>query len=1163
MTKLVQYIGDADEKTISSAELAAHGITSPDLVFAKGEGDDYFESVPDIVAMFLLSQGDFIAYDGSTILDIFENNASPEAEPEVLSVQIEGEDPMSGSVVLPAGGSGAQSALRKLGYDVGEAMPGNDDVRLQAVRTTLFSGDGREVLVANHEGVLTAVTLPVGTVLASTDEGMVALTYAELETLIETGGEGLSLGGLSDTDVTSQVDGYVLTYVEATNSYALRPIPTLPVHVTLSGGRIGVVSPEVNDDGYVDISANNTNLVFEIDATVTPLALMMPAPEFGSLIILKFMSDAPVNVAVHIDGDPDPAFSFTTTPNEYTFAFPVQEDDGTGNMVPTWNVSGIAGGSGGGSSLLPANPIVESPTVTLTAAMASTLNMSAVGGSLHVIIPPDLDAPDGTRWHFTNISSDPFGLHADEMSVSLFSIDGYRGIPQYGEAILWKQSPNQYLLFGDLVVIGPPVIEPPVEMDYYSLLEDLQVPFVWPLGGDTFEGYMDEIGFATGVFDGTYVDAAGTASTAMVFEQPGPYAWLPSVEITADSDRGRATGIDMNTWTAFTVAGWWRPGATVSDASDPIFQFRANSPTDANEIRFTVTANNGGSPSFSGFSVLIEEWDVGSDPAVDPADQTWGFNAFDALPQTAEEWLFWAVSFDVNGNDTVIQVWLNGVLQNGNTGGTPLQTTNLGSDCSVDVAIATSGVPDRFFGVILTPGTLSDATILSMYESAAVMPEGWEPPPEPMMFFRMSADSFERADAPTLGAPDDGIPVLYEYEGDGTWEVSDNSAVFTGGSAGRHTVFCDTAGFQKLVFVMGEGDVGTTSTIEVVVSDVYDDATLSGTYTIFNEAGEFWTDFDNGEPPVLMHTLAGFPGFVVGETVTLEWIFDGPYVAGYRISVGEIFSVELGTDEGVNFGGADYIGFSVNFVTGQLPKRVDFWEASQYAASLSVPKAFAGTSVHEIQGGMWTGPGGETTTYNGSWEWTDMGQYTGQVGSGYTSHYRAIEVTEGDLKYTRIHADVATPNQFVAACFRPEFERRNSDPISELARNGGLVLRGSASSFLALRFGNDAGTGSMTLHAVTDNGATETLLHTFGSPILDALNIIPPVAGWSVIRAFIGADDIFWLQVNGVTESIDLSAETLPTGTDLGVLYRQTTDGAVPPEDMGIGWYILFAHALV
>lgn len=904
MTKLVQYIGNADEKTISSAELASHGITSPDLVFSKSEEGDYFKSVPDIVAMFLLSQGDFEAFDGSTITDIFENNASPEAEPEVLSVQIGDDEPMSGSVVLPAGGSGAQHALRKLGYDTGEAMPGTDDVRIQAIRNTLFSGDGREVLVADDEGVLTALSLPEGTVLASTADGMVALSYAALEALIETGGAGFSVADLSDTDVTSKVDGYVITYVEATDNYVLRPIPTLPVHVTLSGGRIGskTIESEVVDgiagDSY-DISDDTTTLTFNFVLPGTTANLILPEPEFGTLMVLKFEASGPVTVTAYVTGETTALGEFEVEAGEYVFAFPRQVEDDE-DFVPSWNISGIgSGGAGGGSSLLPPNFIGD--TLDLEAGFASmTTTGVPFSDDIYVMIPLDLDAPIGTVWYFTNTTTNGMGIWpADEGSMLVDSVTGDRGVAQYGMVRLWKADVNNYILSGDLVPIDAP-------------------------------------------------------------------------------------------------------------------------------------------------------------PDPDP-----------------------------------------------------------------------------------------------------------DPPAEPMMFFRMSADSFDRVDAPTLGAPDDGIPVLYEYEGDGTWEVSDNSAVFTGGSAGKHAVFCDTAGFGTLTFVVGEGDVGTTSELRIIVGNVYDDATLTGDAIVLNEAGEFIQIFGGVEETEPVFTLTDFPGFVVGEEVKIAWEYDGIFSLGFRVTVGSIFDQFIGDYPASPPGFGDYIGFEVTFVTGQLPKTVDFWEVSHPANSMLVPKAFAGTRVDNIEGGATTGPPVDATSYNGTWDWLEGSPWTDFGTPGYNAHYNALSVTEGDNRYVRLQFDVASVDQFVAGGFRVLKTRRDVDPTSEIVRRDGLTMRASATEWLALVFSDDAGTSGPRLFSVTDSGATETLLHTFGSPMLDALNIPISDAGWATVRAFVGADDIFWLQINGVTESVDLSAETLPAGTEVGVLHRQTVDGALDDVDRGIGWWTFDGYALV
>lgn len=440
-----------------------------------------------------------------------------------------------------------------------------------------------------------------------------------------------------------------------------------------------------------------------------------------------------------------------------------------------------------------------------------------------------------------------------------------------------------------------------------------------------------------------------------------------------------------------------------------------------------------------------------------------------------------------------------------------------------------------------------------------------EPPPgdEPMMFFRMMADDFLRADAPTLGAPDDGIPVAYEYDGDGTWEVSDNTAALTGGSAGAQTVYCDTAGFGTLTFVTGAGDVGSTSTLSVICGNVYYDlgARTDG-YLLLNEAGEFWYS-ESGEPPTLQYTLTGFPGFVEGETVTIERVYVGPYVDGFRVTVGALFEQHV-TDypsSPPSFG--DYIGFRVDFVPGDLPKRIDFWEVTQPATSLDVPKSFAGTSVHDITGGMWTGPPVEATTYNGSWEWVSGSDYYPDGSPGYDSHYRASEITDGALKYTRIQADVASADQFVAGAFRTDLTRRETEPITEIIEGNGFVFRGSATEFLALQFSNGLSGMQATLHAVTDSGATETLLHTFGLEIRDALDTIVPSTGWTAVRAFIGADDVFWLQANGVTEAVDLSAATLPTGTDAGVLFRRDVSGTIPTMSLGTGWYTTVLHALI
>lgn len=448
MTKLVQYVGTSDTKIVSSADLAEAGISSPDLTFTRDGEDDYFRSVPDAVAIFLLAQGGFRTFDGSNLLDIFENNASEEAGPEVLSVQLGDEEPSTGLVVVPADDTNSTPSLRTLGTGAGQAMPGTDSVRTQALRTTLFTSD-RQVLVRDEEGALKGLTLSEGTVLASTADGLVALSYAALEALIDTEGSGLSFADLSDTDVTSATDGYVATYVEATGDIALRPIPTLMQRVTVSGGRVGATTIEADEDTEIfSLVSDTTTLTFRFGVTGGAATVDLPEPSLGSMILLNPIAEGAVVLDVLSDGET--VGPFNVTGNTFVLAHPSQDEDD--NL--TWTISAISGGGGGGSTL-PINAIIDD-TTPLTTDMAGFTNVSALGSPCHVIIPFDLDAPDGTMWRFLNLYEYDFGLEP-ESGVSMISAAGDLGVAHYGEATLWKRSDNDYVLTGDLMEIDPPV----------------------------------------------------------------------------------------------------------------------------------------------------------------------------------------------------------------------------------------------------------------------------------------------------------------------------------------------------------------------------------------------------------------------------------------------------------------------------------------------------------------------------------------------------------------------------------------------------------------------------------------------------------------------------------------------------------------------------------
>ena len=178
MTKLVQYIGDADERVITSTEFASQGISSPTMHFSRDQPTDYYRSVSDLVAIYLLAQGDFRTFDGSTLLDIFEHNASPEAAPEVTSVTIGDGDPAVGDIVLPADGSASTPSLRTLGEGAGQAMAGDDPIREQALRTGIF-GDTEEerqnqLLGTNVDGVPSVFRLDTGEIPVGSADRRVA-----------------------------------------------------------------------------------------------------------------------------------------------------------------------------------------------------------------------------------------------------------------------------------------------------------------------------------------------------------------------------------------------------------------------------------------------------------------------------------------------------------------------------------------------------------------------------------------------------------------------------------------------------------------------------------------------------------------------------------------------------------------------------------------------------------------------------------------------------------------------------------------------------------------------------------------------------------------------------------------------------------------------------
>lgn len=225
MAKIVSYTGPAQRRIVRSVDLAQHGIISPDLIFSQERG--FFQSLPDVVAVFLLSLGDFVSYEGETLADIWQHNAAPEASPEVLGVQLGGGPVLTGVVEVPAGGDASTAALRELGTTVGKALPGDDSRVAGAVQASSVPGTNR-VFVRNNSGDITGIELEENELVMGTDAGIGKVTVSGLGTLIETEGIGVGVADLTDVNlVGSSNPGW---YLAATPSegqpYAFRPLPT-------------------------------------------------------------------------------------------------------------------------------------------------------------------------------------------------------------------------------------------------------------------------------------------------------------------------------------------------------------------------------------------------------------------------------------------------------------------------------------------------------------------------------------------------------------------------------------------------------------------------------------------------------------------------------------------------------------------------------------------------------------------------------------------------------------------------------------------------------------------------------------------------------------------------------------------------------------------------
>lgn len=213
--KLVRYNGVADSRVIKASEFAAAGLNGiGDMQFSKGSTTDYYRSVSDLVAIFLLSQGDFVAEDGSSIFDIFQN-AVTEATAEVLSV-----NEQTGEVVIPGYGTDAPNgtaALRKLGRAAGKALAGNDPIITDAIVKANFSEDDSVIIYKDTEGNITPLVVPAGCVVGRKATGeIVAIPFEELQGEIDEAGP-ISLDQLSDVEAPNLGGGYVLGTIDGEN----------------------------------------------------------------------------------------------------------------------------------------------------------------------------------------------------------------------------------------------------------------------------------------------------------------------------------------------------------------------------------------------------------------------------------------------------------------------------------------------------------------------------------------------------------------------------------------------------------------------------------------------------------------------------------------------------------------------------------------------------------------------------------------------------------------------------------------------------------------------------------------------------------------------------------------------------------------------------------
>lgn len=471
MAKIVSYTGPAQRRIVRSVDLAQHGIISPDLIFSQERG--FFQSLPDVVAVFLLSLGDFASYEGETLADIWQHNAAPEASPEVLGVQLGSGPVLTGVVEVPAGGDAGTAALRQLGTTSGKALPGDDARVAGAVQASSVPGTNR-VFVRNNSGDITGIELEENELVMGTGAGIGKVTVSGLGTLIETEGVGVGLADLTDMNLagSSNPGWYLAATPLESQPYAFRPLPTF------GGGGGGGGEGErsgVAQAFYQFIDGKHVlDLTME---TQTEIFCHLPTGIVLDEILIPEEIDGGFTLYLSADDQIDRSTIVNNT--DVKSGAEVVDVSALGILDPTWSVEiqfypwydDIASYLRWGARILPPEYSSGNPSASVVFELdAGTIVGNKDDGTTYVVDHAGVDpeyvylghsggdyamAPHTTKRIIRATGSGEVGIVAG-LGQTVVSASGDFGVAEGGTVVVVAAPGGVCYLSGDLVAVDPP-----------------------------------------------------------------------------------------------------------------------------------------------------------------------------------------------------------------------------------------------------------------------------------------------------------------------------------------------------------------------------------------------------------------------------------------------------------------------------------------------------------------------------------------------------------------------------------------------------------------------------------------------------------------------------------------------------------------------------------